>query len=94
MSILTPVCSIILLIVFPPEPITSFILSTGICSDTILGAYFDNSFLGSGIVGINNGQLRKDTGAIYDLSGRKIANSQRPTAKGLYIMNGKKVAIP
>jgi hypothetical protein len=53
---------------------------------------FKNS--ATGIVGINNGQLRKDTGAIYDLSGRKIANSQRPTAKGLYIMNGKKVAIP
>ena len=29
--------------------------------------------------------------AVYDLSGRKIANGQRPTAKGLYIVNGKKI---
>lgn len=30
-------------------------------------------------------------GAIYDLSGRKIANGQQSTAKGLYIVNGKKI---
>jgi hypothetical protein len=29
----------------------------------------------------------------YDLQGRKIANSQQPTAKGLYIVNGKTVAV-
>ena len=28
---------------------------------------------------------------VYDLQGRKIANGQKPTAKGLYIQNGKKV---
>ena len=28
---------------------------------------------------------------IYDLSGRRVANGQKPTAKGLYIYNGKKV---
>ena len=33
------------------------------------------------------------SGAIYDLQGRKIANGQKPTAKGLYIVNGKKVVI-
>ena len=42
------------------------------------------------------------SGAIYDLQGRKIANGQKPsqrhtlkerTAKGLYIVNGKKVII-
>ena len=27
----------------------------------------------------------------YDLSGRRIANGQQPTTKGLYIINGKKV---
>ena len=27
----------------------------------------------------------------YDLQGRKVANGQKPTAKGLYIVNGKKV---
>ena len=31
--------------------------------------------------------------AIYDLSGRKIANGQKPMSKGLYIVNGKKVAV-
>ena len=30
---------------------------------------------------------------IYDLQGRKIANGQMPTAKGLYIVNGKKVLM-
>ena len=28
---------------------------------------------------------------VYDLQGRKIANDQKPKAKGLYIQNGKKV---
>ena len=31
--------------------------------------------------------------AWYDLQGRKIANSQKPKAKGLYIRNGKKIII-
>ena len=30
-------------------------------------------------------------GAIYDLSGRKIAGGQQPMAKGIYIVNGRKV---
>ena len=29
--------------------------------------------------------------SIYDLQGRKIANSQKPKANGIVIMNGKKV---
>ena len=29
--------------------------------------------------------------AIHDLSGRKIANGQQPMAKGIYIVNGRKV---
>ena len=32
-------------------------------------------------------------GTIYTLDGRKIANGQKPTAKGVYILNGKKVVI-
>ena len=31
------------------------------------------------------------TAPVYDLQGRKIANGQQPTAKSLYIQNGKKV---
>ena len=31
--------------------------------------------------------------ALYDLSGRRIANGQQPIAKGLYIVDGKKVAV-
>jgi hypothetical protein len=30
---------------------------------------------------------------IYDLSGRCIANGQKPTVKGLYIVNGKKIMV-
>ena len=33
------------------------------------------------------------SGAWYTLDGRRIANGQKPTAKGLYIVNGKKVII-
>jgi hypothetical protein len=33
------------------------------------------------------------SGAWYTLDGRRIANGQKPTAKGLYIVNGKKVVI-
>jgi hypothetical protein len=29
----------------------------------------------------------------YTLDGRRIANGQKPTAKGIYIHNGKKVII-
>ena len=29
----------------------------------------------------------------YDLQGRPIANGQKPTAKGLYIVNGRKTVI-
>jgi uncharacterized protein YjdB len=34
-----------------------------------------------------------EEGAVYDLSGRKIGNGQQPTAKGLYILKGRKVAV-
>ena len=30
----------------------------------------------------------------FDLSGRRMANSQKPTAKGIYINKGKKVIVP
>jgi hypothetical protein len=36
---------------------------------------------------------REGEQAVYDLSGRKIANGQRPIAKGLYIVNGKKKIV-
>ena len=44
---------------------------------------------------IDNGQLTIDNwaGAWYDLQGRRIANGQKPTAKGVYINNGKKIVI-
>ena len=51
MSIFTPVASIILLIIFPPGPITSFILSVLIVAVKILGAYLDISSLGFSITG-------------------------------------------
>ena len=48
----------------------------------------------TGIVSIENGKWIIDNGAgagWYDLSGRKLQG--KPTAKGLYINNGKKVVI-
>ena len=48
----------------------------------------------TGIVPIENGKWIIDNGAdagLYDLSGRKLQS--KPTKKGLYINNGKKVAI-
>ncbi|MBR4920001.1 MAG: hypothetical protein IKZ62_01625, partial [Prevotella sp.] len=55
-----------------------------------------SNFLGfddetTGIKSIENGKLIIDN--YYDLSGRRIANGQKPTAKGVYIVNGKKVII-
>lgn len=38
-----------------------------------------------------NVNVNTNNDAWYDLSGRKIANGQRPTAKGLYIHNGRKI---
>ena len=35
--------------------------------------------------------LSEGEGAYFDLQGRRIANGQKPTAKGLYIFDGKKV---
>ena len=34
--------------------------------------------------------LKSQTSNLYDLQGRKFANGQQPTAKGLYIIDGKK----
>ena len=45
----------------------------------------------TGVGSIDNGQLTIDNW--YDLSGRKIANGQKPTAKGIYIKNGQKVVV-
>ena len=52
----------------------------------------ENSFDGSA-TGIQNIRTvdRDGTEHWYDLNGRKIANGQKPTAKGIYIQNGKKI---
>ena len=44
----------------------------------------------TGIVLIDNGQLRMDHSNVYDLQGRKVENTAK---KGVYIQNGKKVVI-
>ena len=48
-SILTPVSAIILLITFPPAPITSLIFSGSIEIVDVFGANLETSFFGSGI---------------------------------------------
>ncbi len=49
----------------------------------------------TGVVSIDNSQLTIDNwaGAWYDLQGCRVANGQKPKAKGLYIVNGKKRVI-
>ena len=37
--------------------------------------------------------MNSEAGAWYDLQGRRVANGQKPAAKGLYIRNGKKEII-
>ena len=37
--------------------------------------------------------MQNGNAAIYNLAGLRIANGQKPTAKGLYIVNGKKVVV-
>ena len=41
----------------------------------------------TGIATLENGELKVETGVIYDLSGRIVKNP----AKGIYVINGKKV---
>lgn len=36
---------------------------------------------------------RENDNSWYTLDGRKIANGQKPNAKGIYIVNGKKTII-
>ena len=69
--------------------------------DSTLGGKLDNyqsSFVGffdGETTGINaiNGEGFTVNGSVYNLAGQRVANGQKPTAKGLYIINGKKVAI-
>ena len=50
--------------------------------------------MGTGISEMKNDRVKSEKyDAIYDLQGRKIANGQQPMSKGLYIVNGKKVAV-
>lgn len=53
----------------------------------ILTFTLDGEEMTTGIATLENGELKVETGVIYDLSGRKVNN---PT-KGLYIINGKKI---
>ncbi|MBO7068962.1 MAG: hypothetical protein J6W52_09860 [Bacteroidaceae bacterium] len=45
----------------------------------------------AGISSIDNGKLTIDNAAIYDLAGRRVANGKLKS--GIYIINGKKVAV-
>ena len=45
----------------------------------------------TGIISIENGKLKIDNGVTYDLQGRKY--DQKPTRRGVYIVNGKKTVI-
>jgi hypothetical protein len=47
----------------------------------------------TGISSTTNYTNYTNVNAWYTLDGRKVANGQKPTAKGLYIHNGKKIVI-
>ena len=55
----------------------------------------DNDENTTGIIEVNtnNTNLTNKAEGVFDLQGRRIANGQKPTAKGLYIVNGRKVII-
>ena len=55
----------------------------------------DNDENTTGIIEVNtnNTNLTNKAEGVFDLQGRRIANGQKPTAKGLYIVNGKKIVI-
>ena len=70
--------------------------------DTTLASMLDNyqsSFVGffdgetTDIESIAKSQELTANGPYYNLAGQRVANGQKPTAKGLYIVNGRKVAI-
>ena len=50
-------------------------------------SFYDDT---TGLKAIENGQLTKDNARVYDLQGRRVNGQLK---KGLYIVNGKKVAI-
>ena len=52
---------------------------------------FDNWQFFKETTGLSTVSLSKGEGAVYDLQGRKVANSQQQKAKSLIIQNGKKV---
>jgi hypothetical protein len=47
----------------------------------------------TGIAEMGDRKWKMEDGQYYDLQGRRIANGQKPTGKGLYIVNGKKFVI-
>ena len=53
----------------------------------------DDNNEATGIKTTNYTNLTYYDGAWYSLDGRKIANGQKPTAKGVYIHNGRKVVV-
>ena len=47
----------------------------------------------TGVENIANSQKLTANGEYYDLQGRRVANGQKPKAKGIYIYKGKKQVI-
>ena len=57
---------------------------------TTKGSVFTPTGISDAVRQTNSGKVNN---GFYDLQGRKIANGQQQTVKGLYIVNGKKVII-
>ena len=48
---------------------------------------------GTGIAAVAKSQELTANSQYFNLAGQRVANGQKPTAKGLYIVNGKKVIV-
>ena len=69
--------------------------NTGSSGSSSARDYLEFMFDDEGTTGVDGVVKRaeiKDK-SYYDLQGRRVAHGQQPTAKGLYIVNGKKVVV-
>ncbi len=75
------------------QPFTAYIYSDflNISSKALKMGDWEDYAETTGLTPVNGTEL--DAAAVYDLSGRRIAPSQRPLLRGIYVVNGQKVVV-
>ena len=68
-----------------------FMLGNGLSADAVKVVLMGDVVTGIDSVNINKDEAHSENGAWYTIDGRML--SSKPTQKGLYIHNGKKVVI-